>query len=74
MNIRKFINELIRTAKQEIKSYLPEEKRMWSREGADLLLTLSRTANMSDKAALAISKFGAVTAASAPEPVEDGAK
>ena len=43
-------------------------------EGADLLLTLSRTTNMSDKAALAISKFGAVTAASAPEPVEDGAK
>ena len=26
------INELIRTAKQEIKSYLPEEKRMWSRD------------------------------------------
>ena len=24
--MRKFINELIRTAKQEIKSYLPEEK------------------------------------------------
>ena len=43
-------------------------------EGADLLLTLSRTTNMSDKAALAISKFGAVTAASAPEPVEDDAK
>lgn len=32
MNVRKFINELIRTAKQEIKSYLPEEKRMWSRD------------------------------------------
>lgn len=36
-------------------------------EGADLLLQLSRTPNMSDKAALALAQFGAITATAAPD-------
>jgi len=43
------------------------DKILTTREGADLLLQLSRTPNMSDKAALALSQFGATAAATAPD-------
>jgi len=41
-------------------------------EGAELLLKLAQTSNMSDKAALLIAKFGALSAAIPPDSVEVG--
>ena len=49
------------------KTFQQFDQILTTREGADLLLQLSRTPNMSDKAALLIAQFGATTAAAAPD-------
>lgn len=49
------------------KTFQQFDKILTTKEGADLLLQLSRTPNMSDKAALLIAQFGATAATAAPD-------
>ena len=52
------------------KTFQQFDKILTSPEGADLLITLSRTPNMSDKAVLALAQFGATVGAVPPEKLE----
>ena len=52
------------------KTFQQFDKILTTPEGADLLITLSRTPNMSDKAVLALAQFGATVGAVPPEKVE----